>query len=293
MRVFLPGWWWSRCPCWRAADRAHIGRMEPICGAGPLTRAGGTPYAARNRGRGRRTGGGAARAALRADAATRACSSSTTSAVGSNGSATTWPSTSEAAATGRPSTRAITTGPAGSAARVEDGELVDDPLVRVGRRGPHGDGARSAHGRAWWTLRGGSPHRADPEPVSGPDPLLRAGPPNARSILRPMRFWSHDRHGFPLPAGHRFPLPKYRLLREAVEREGLGAVRRPRPRRGSCSRRSTTRDYLDARAARRALAPRGARARAAVVAGARRARPALDAGHGPRRARRARRTASA
>ena len=40
-----------------------------------------------------------------------------------------------------------------------------------------------------------------------------------------MRFWSHDRHGFPLPAGHRFPLPKYRLLREAVEREGLGAVR--------------------------------------------------------------------
>jgi len=39
-----------------------------------------------------------------------------------------------------------------------------------------------------------------------------------------MRFWSHDQHGFPLPAGHRFPLPKYRLLREAVEREGLGPV---------------------------------------------------------------------
>ena len=39
-----------------------------------------------------------------------------------------------------------------------------------------------------------------------------------------MRFWSHDRHGFPLPSGHRFPLPKYRLLREAVEREGLGEV---------------------------------------------------------------------
>ena len=39
-----------------------------------------------------------------------------------------------------------------------------------------------------------------------------------------MRFWSHDRHGFPLPAGHRFPLPKYRLLREAVERERLGEV---------------------------------------------------------------------
>jgi acetoin utilization deacetylase AcuC-like enzyme len=40
-----------------------------------------------------------------------------------------------------------------------------------------------------------------------------------------MRFWSHDHHGFPLPAGHRFPLPKYRLLREAVEREHLGEVR--------------------------------------------------------------------
>jgi acetoin utilization deacetylase AcuC-like enzyme len=42
--------------------------------------------------------------------------------------------------------------------------------------------------------------------------------------LGAVRFWSHDRHGFPLPAGHRFPLPKYRLLREAVERERLGEV---------------------------------------------------------------------
>jgi acetoin utilization deacetylase AcuC-like enzyme len=40
-----------------------------------------------------------------------------------------------------------------------------------------------------------------------------------------MRFWSHDRFGFPLPAGHRFPLPKYRLLREAVDAAGLGEVR--------------------------------------------------------------------
>jgi acetoin utilization deacetylase AcuC-like enzyme len=44
-----------------------------------------------------------------------------------------------------------------------------------------------------------------------------------------VRFWSHDRHGFPLPEGHRFPLPKYRLLREAVEREGLGEVRHSEP----------------------------------------------------------------
>jgi acetoin utilization deacetylase AcuC-like enzyme len=40
-----------------------------------------------------------------------------------------------------------------------------------------------------------------------------------------VRFWTHDRHGFPLPEGHRFPLPKYRLLRMAVEAEGLGEVR--------------------------------------------------------------------
>jgi acetoin utilization deacetylase AcuC-like enzyme len=39
-----------------------------------------------------------------------------------------------------------------------------------------------------------------------------------------VRYWSYDRHPFPLPEGHRFPLSKYRLLREAVEREGLGEV---------------------------------------------------------------------
>ena len=35
-----------------------------------------------------------------------------------------------------------------------------------------------------------------------------------------MRFWTHDRFTFPLPPRHRFPLPKYRLLREAVEADG-------------------------------------------------------------------------
>jgi acetoin utilization deacetylase AcuC-like enzyme len=39
-----------------------------------------------------------------------------------------------------------------------------------------------------------------------------------------MDVWTHDRATFPLPPGHRFPLPKYRLLREAVEREALGEV---------------------------------------------------------------------
>ncbi|HEV2769987.1 MAG TPA: histone deacetylase [Solirubrobacteraceae bacterium] len=39
-----------------------------------------------------------------------------------------------------------------------------------------------------------------------------------------MRFWTHDRLLFPLPPGHRFPLGKYRALRERVEAEGLGPV---------------------------------------------------------------------
>ena len=36
-----------------------------------------------------------------------------------------------------------------------------------------------------------------------------------------MRFWSHDRFVFPLPGGHRFPLGKYRLLRETLLTQGL------------------------------------------------------------------------
>jgi len=39
-----------------------------------------------------------------------------------------------------------------------------------------------------------------------------------------VRFWSYDRHPFPLPPGHRFPQSKYRLLREAVEAAGIGEV---------------------------------------------------------------------
>jgi acetoin utilization deacetylase AcuC-like enzyme len=39
-----------------------------------------------------------------------------------------------------------------------------------------------------------------------------------------VRFWSYDRAALPLPPEHRFPVSKYRLLREAVEAEGLGEV---------------------------------------------------------------------
>lgn len=39
-----------------------------------------------------------------------------------------------------------------------------------------------------------------------------------------VRFWAHDQHEFPLPVGHKFPLGKYRLLRERLVAEGLARV---------------------------------------------------------------------
>ncbi len=47
-----------------------------------------------------------------------------------------------------------------------------------------------------------------------------------------VRFWAHDHHEFPLPEGHRFPLGKYRLLRERLVAEGLarpGDIRASEP----------------------------------------------------------------
>jgi acetoin utilization deacetylase AcuC-like enzyme len=41
--------------------------------------------------------------------------------------------------------------------------------------------------------------------------------------------WSHDRWGIPLPAGHRFPISKYGLLRAQVEALGLATVREAEP----------------------------------------------------------------
>src|SRR3954452_6963489 len=46
-------------------------------------------------------------------------------------------------------------------------------------------------------------------------------------ILGAMEVWSHDRWGIPLPPGHRFPISKYRLLRERVA--GLVDVREASP----------------------------------------------------------------
>jgi acetoin utilization deacetylase AcuC-like enzyme len=47
--------------------------------------------------------------------------------------------------------------------------------------------------------------------------------------LGEVQVWSHDRWGIPLPAGHKFPISKYGLLRERVEAAGLATVREAEP----------------------------------------------------------------
>lgn len=44
-----------------------------------------------------------------------------------------------------------------------------------------------------------------------------------------MHVWTHDRFVFPLPDGHKFPLAKYRLLRERLEAEGGVEIHEPDP----------------------------------------------------------------
>ena len=44
-----------------------------------------------------------------------------------------------------------------------------------------------------------------------------------------MEVWTHDRWRIPLPAGHKFPIEKYRLLRERVVAEGIATVREADP----------------------------------------------------------------
>jgi acetoin utilization deacetylase AcuC-like enzyme len=53
--------------------------------------------------------------------------------------------------------------------------------------------------------------------------------PRCGVILVGVDVWSHDRWGIPLPAGHKFPISKYGLLRERVEAAGLAAVREAEP----------------------------------------------------------------
>jgi acetoin utilization deacetylase AcuC-like enzyme len=45
--------------------------------------------------------------------------------------------------------------------------------------------------------------------------------------LRALRLYSCDHHIIPLPAGHKFPLAKYRMLRERLENDGRFQIERP------------------------------------------------------------------
>ncbi|MBO9533462.1 MAG: histone deacetylase [Solirubrobacteraceae bacterium] len=63
-----------------------------------------------------------------------------------------------------------------------------------------------------------------------------------------MRFWAHDQAEFPLPEGHKFPLGKYRLLRERLISEGLARpedIRRSEPADWALLGRVHQAQYLD------------------------------------------------
>lgn len=63
-----------------------------------------------------------------------------------------------------------------------------------------------------------------------------------------VRFWAHDQHEFPLPAGHKFPLGKNRLLRERLIAEGLARaadIRGSEPAEWSLLGRVHQAAYLD------------------------------------------------
>ena len=64
----------------------------------------------------------------------------------------------------------------------------------------------------------------------------------------PLHAWSSAAYTFPLPAGHRFPIEKYALLRDAVVAEGLVAPSHlHEPERATVHElaRVHTRDYID------------------------------------------------
>jgi acetoin utilization deacetylase AcuC-like enzyme len=60
-----------------------------------------------------------------------------------------------------------------------------------------------------------------------------------------VRTFAHDVYTYPLPPGHRFPLVKYRLVREEAQREPGLRVEPARAARWDELRRAHTRDYLD------------------------------------------------
>lgn len=60
-----------------------------------------------------------------------------------------------------------------------------------------------------------------------------------------MRAFAHDRFTYPLPDGHRFPLPKYRLLREAVAASTDVVVEEPAPADWPVLARTHAAGYLE------------------------------------------------
>ena len=269
-----------------AGCRAHIGRMERPSARHPL-RARGTPGGPGSRGCARRRRGRRMRrgrvSATEAVAATRAWRSSTTSAVGRRVG-----DHAGVAQRGRGDRAPVHERDDGGA--VQRGRGVRGPRACRGWR--RRDPSRSERR---WCSNSSCEHR-DPEGrvrTSGGWSAFRATPRRCRSILRPCGSGRTIATASRCLRGHRFPLPKYRLLREGlVEREGLvgeANVRLRRPRRVEpCSagpRRPPTSTACatagSARREERALGP-------ALVAAARRARPALDGRARSRRARRAR-----
>ena len=64
----------------------------------------------------------------------------------------------------------------------------------------------------------------------------------------PLTVWSSARYTFPLPAGHRFPVQKYAMLREGVVTEGIVAPERvldPEAASDEMLRLVLTRDYVE------------------------------------------------
>ena len=88
-----------------------------------------------------------------------------------------------------------------------------------------------------------------------------------------MDVWAHDRFRIPLPAGHKFPIDKYRLLRERVE--GLVTVHESEPVPWEWLAAVHDADLLERIRTEHDERARAARARPAVVGGAGRARAAL------------------
>ena len=56
-------------------------------------------------------------------------------------------------------------------------------------------------------------------------PFARSGTrTSADAESRVTRAFAHDRFTYPLPEGHGFPLGRYRMLREAIEQQGIAGV---------------------------------------------------------------------